>query len=60
MAKSIVALVATVLLATGVNAQTRQSEEMAYRVKDQAFNHSQVEGISHFITDKLGSRLAAS
>lgn len=52
--------VAAILLATGVQAQTRQSEEMAYRVKDQAFNHSQVEGISHFITDRLGSRLAAS
>ena len=42
------------------SSRTRRSEEMAYRVKDQAFNHSQVEGISHFITDRLGSRLAAS
>ncbi|WP_300634062.1 hypothetical protein, partial [uncultured Duncaniella sp.] len=60
MARSIVTFVAAILLAAGVQAQIRQSEEMAYRVKDQAFNHSQVEGISHFITDKLGSRLAAS
>ena len=60
MARCIMTFVATILLAAGVQAQTRQSEEMAYRVKDQAFNHSQVEGISHFITDKLGSRLAAS
>ncbi len=60
MARCIVTFVAAILLATGVQAQTRQSEEMAYRVKDQAFNHSQVEGISHFITDRLGSRLAAS
>ena len=60
MARSIVTFVTAILLAAGVQAQTRQSEEMAYRVKDQAFNHSQVEGISHFITDKLGSRLAAS
>ena len=60
MARCIVTFVAAILLATGVQAQTRQPEEMAYRVKDQAFNHSQVEGISHFITDRLGSRLAAS
>ena len=60
MKRSILAFVAAFLIATGAQAQTRQSEEMAYRLKDQAFNHSQVEGISHFITDKLGSRLAAS
>ena len=60
MIRSILTFVVTVLLVTGTHAQTHQSDEMAYRVKDQAFNHSQVEGISHFITDKLGSRLAAS
>ena len=60
MARCIMTFVAAILLATGVQAQTRQSEQMAYRVKDQAFNHSQVEGISHFITDRLGPRLAAS
>lgn len=60
MTKKILSLAVTFLLTTGTYGQTRQPDEMAYRVKDEAFNHSQIEGISHFITDKLGPRLAAS
>ena len=44
----------------GSAAQTPQSQEMSYRVKDEAFNHSQIEDISSFMTDVLGPRLAAS
>ncbi len=43
-----------------IQAQVRQPDEMAYRVKDEAFNNSQIDSIAHFMTDKLGSRLAAS
>lgn len=43
-----------------LNAQVRQSNEMAYQVKDQAFNHSRIEEIAQFMTDRLGPRLAAS
>ena len=41
-------------------AQTCLGDNLAFRVKDQAFNHSQVEELSEFMTDELGSRLAAS
>lgn len=40
--------------------QSAQSDEIAYRIKDEAFNRSQIEEISSFMTDVLGSRLAAS
>ena len=43
-----------------VYSQSPQSNEMAYRVKDEAFNHSQIEEIAQFMTDNLGPRLAAS
>lgn len=42
------------------SAQTPQSQEMSYRIKDEAFNHSQIGDISSFMTDVLGPRLAAS
>lgn len=42
------------------SAQTPQSQEMSYRVKDEAFNRSRIEEISSFMTDVLGPRLAAS
>lgn len=42
------------------SAQTQQSQEMSYRVKDEAFNRSRIEDISSFMTDVLGPRLAAS
>lgn len=44
----------------GTMAQTVQPQEMSYRVKDEAFNRSQVADISSFMTDNLGPRLAAS
>lgn len=47
-------------MATGLYAQTSLPEELAYRVKDEAFNRSQVENLSQFMTDELGPRLAAS
>ena len=36
-------------------AQTCLGDNLAFRVKDQAFNHSQVEELSEFMTDELGS-----
>lgn len=50
----------SMLLTCGASAQKCQPAEMAYKVKDQAFNNSKVETISRFMTDKLGSRLEAS
>lgn len=43
-----------------MQAQLSQPDEMAYRVKDVAFNQSKIDSISHFMTDELGPRLAAS
>lgn len=60
MKKLIFAGLAAVCMATGLHAQTCLPEELAYRVKDEAFNRSQVEELSHFMTDLLGPRLAAS
>lgn len=42
------------------HAQTCQSDEMAYRVKDEAFSNSKITEIAQFMTDELGPRLAAS
>lgn len=41
-------------------AQVCQPEGMAFRVKEEAFNRSQVEELSQFMTDELGPRLAGS
>ena len=55
-------LIPLVSLAFAINAgaQTAQSDAMAFKVKDQAFNHSQVEALSEYLTDLLGPRLEAS
>lgn len=60
MTKKIFALAALLSVAINLNAQVCQPAEMAYRVKDEAFNKSQIDSLSHFMTDKLGPRLAAS
>lgn len=52
---------ATGMLAVSLcHAQTCQSDEMAYRVKDEAFSNSKITEIAQFMTDELGPRLAAS
>lgn len=53
-------VVVGLVLCCNASAQTVQSPEMSYRVKDEAFNHSKIEDISSFMTDVLGPRLAAS
>ena len=42
------------------NAQVAQDDALAFRVKGEAFDNSKVRELSEFMTDKLGSRLAAS
>lgn len=59
LVKPILFIIAAVS-ANGLYAQTAQSDEMAYRIKDEAFNRSHVEEIASFMTDELGPRLAAS
>ena len=41
-------------------AQVAQSDELAFRIKGEAFSNSQIRDLSEFMTDELGSRLAAS
>lgn len=54
-------LVAALSFATTATfAQSRLSDETAYRVKAEGFNNSQIESIAQFMTDDLGPRLAAS
>ena len=53
-------LFASLLMTATSYAQTSLSEEMAFRVKNEAFNNSHVEELAQFMTDDLGPRLAAS
>lgn len=53
-------LFAGLLMTATSYAQTSLSEEMAFRVKNEAFNNSHVEELAQFMTDDLGPRLAAS
>lgn len=48
------------MAASAILAQTRLSDETAYRIKAEGFSNSQVEPIAQFMTDDLGPRLAAS
>ena len=49
------------LLSLGTaQAQTAISEEMAFRIKNEAFANSSIDQLSQYMTDLLGPRLAAS
>lgn len=55
--------IASLLILAGmqiVSAQVCQSEEMAFKVKQEAFSNSQIRELSEFMTDLLGSRLEGS
>lgn len=54
------AWVAVLGTVASLQAQISQPDEMAYKVKDAAFNQSQIDSIAQFMTDELGPRLAAS
>lgn len=60
MRRRIFAWAALICAAINMNGQVCQPTEMAYRVKDEAFNQSHIDSLAHFMTDKLGPRLAAS
>lgn len=42
------------------SAQTAQPDELAFKVKEEAFSNSKMQELAEFMTDMLGSRLAAS
>lgn len=48
------------LTAMPIYAQNAISDELAFRIKNEAFANSQLDELAEFMTDELGSRLAAS
>lgn len=60
--KKIASLLSAALLFATVAgfAQSRLSDETAYKVKAEGFSNSQIESIAQFMTDDLGPRLAGS
>lgn len=60
MRKLFLALAMAGAVAGTVNAQTAISGEMAFRIKNEAFANSDIDTLSMYMTDLLGSRLAAS
>ena len=48
------------MLCVNSYAQTALSDELAFRLKNEAFANSQMDELAEFISDELGSRLAAS
>ncbi len=60
MTKRILTWMACIAFTAAMQAQVRQPDAMAYRVKDEALSRSQIDSLAHFMTDELGPRLAAS
>lgn len=60
MKKFLSALLLSVVLMPVFSATAEIPVEMAYKIKNEAFNKSEIENISSFMTDRLGPRLAAS
>ncbi len=46
--------------ASQMSAQTALSDELAFRIKNEAFANSQIDELAEYMTDLLGPRLAAS
>lgn len=60
MKKIFVAAIALISACAQMNAQTALSDELAFRLKEEAFANSKMQELAEFMTDELGSRLAAS
>lgn len=60
MKRFLMMVAVSAMAASAILAQTRLSDETAYRIKAEGFSNSQVEPIAQFMTDDLGPRLAAS
>lgn len=50
----------SLMITMPMNAQNAISDELAFRIKNEAFANSQLDELAEFMTDELGSRLAAS
>ncbi|MBD5356801.1 MAG: M20/M25/M40 family metallo-hydrolase [Bacteroides sp.] len=60
MTKRFLVWIAAIGTCSMLQAQISQPVEMAYKVKEAAFSQSHIDSLSQFMTDHLGSRLAAS
>lgn len=58
--KKFLLLACSIMSFCALHAQTAISEEMAFRIKNEAFANSDIDKLSMYMTDLLGSRLAAS
>lgn len=58
--RSFLLFVCALGIACAAPAQTQLPEELAFRIKNEAFSNSQVEEMALWFTDYLGPRLAAS
>ena len=58
--KRIISSLFLLCLSLSGRAQVAQSDELAFRIKAEALEHSRIPELSSFMTDKLGSRLMAS
>ena len=60
MNKKLLFLLCFILLNLTIYAQNRLSDEIVYKIKNEAFANSSVEELAQFLTDELGPRLAGS
>ena len=60
MKKQLLGLFALLLFLAPLSAQQQLSEELVYKIKQAAFQNSQIEALALFMTDYAGPRLAAS
>ena len=60
MKKLIISAVAVILFSGIAVAQKALPEDMAYKIKNEGFQRSQIENLSYWMTDYMGDRLTAS
>lgn len=60
MKKNLFSVAALLLLCSTAFGQHSLGDELAYKVKREAFNHSQMEGLMRYTTDFMGPRLPGS
>ena len=60
MKKLTISIVAVFLFSGIVAAQKALPEELAYKIKNEGFQRSQIEALSYWMTDYMGDRLTAS
>jgi Predicted aminopeptidases len=60
MKKLIISAIAVILFAGIAAAQKALPEDLAYKIKNEGFQRSQIEALSYWMTDYMGDRLTAS